>query len=171
MTVNRAPVSRADFLAIMATFPTGVTIVTALDGDDRPVGLASTAFSSVSADPPLVLVCVDRSSRTLPALLERNAFCVNFLKRDRHALCVVFASKADEKFRDVAWRPAANGMPVLYEDSLAHVECTTENVVEAGDHLIVIGRVVGGRPPAGGEEPLAYYRRSFGGFARDELPA
>jgi flavin reductase (DIM6/NTAB) family NADH-FMN oxidoreductase RutF len=164
-------VSREEFLAIMATFPTGVAVVTTLDRDGRPRGLASSAFSSVSADPPLLLVCIDRSSRTLPALLDRGAFCVNFLRRDRAAVCSTFASKVEEKFANVAWRPAGNGMPVLHEDTLAHAECRTENVVEAGDHVILIGRVVGGRAPAEGDQPLAYYRRTFGAFAPSAGPS
>jgi flavin reductase (DIM6/NTAB) family NADH-FMN oxidoreductase RutF len=160
-----ATLSREEFISIMAAFPTGVTVVTTLDGTGQPKGLASSAFTSVSADPPLLLVCVDKSSRTLPALLDSRAFCVNFLKSGRHGVCGTFASKIEDKFADIPWRPAGNGMPALHEDAVAHAECVTEDVVEAGDHVILIGRVVGGRAPAEDETPLAYYRRAFGSFA------
>lgn len=151
---------KSAFFSIMAAFPTGVAVVTAMDGN-RPRGLATNAFCSVSAEPPLVLVCVDNGSRTLPALLASGAFVVNFLAEGRAELTGVFASKADDKFAGVAWRTGENGMPVLHEDAIAWAECAVEREVEAGDHVIVIGRVLGGRAPAADARPLVYFRRGF----------
>ncbi len=145
----------------MSAFPTGVAVVTTLDEQGRPRGLTAQSVASVSAEPPLLLVCIDRVSRTLPALRASGRFVVNFLRADRNALCAVFASKAADKFAGVAWRRAANGMPVLHEDSLAHAECTTERELEAGDHIVVVGLVVGGEPPTEHGVPLVYYRRTF----------
>jgi flavin reductase (DIM6/NTAB) family NADH-FMN oxidoreductase RutF len=158
---------RDEFCAIMASLVTGVAVVTALDEEGRPCGLTSTAVCSVSADPPLLLVCVDKGSRTLPALLGAKAFVVNLLKEGRAELGRGFASKEEEKFRDVHWCPAGNAAPLLCEDTLAHAECVTEREIDAGDHVILLGSVVGGRAPEPAEQPLAYFRRAYGGFAHD----
>jgi flavin reductase (DIM6/NTAB) family NADH-FMN oxidoreductase RutF len=108
-----------------------------------------------------VLVCIDRQSRTLPAIRASRRFVVNFLRADRDALSLTFASKAEDKFAGVAWREAANGMPVLHDDTLAYAECTTEQELQVGDHVVVIGLVVGGKPPSPDGVPLVYYRRTF----------
>jgi flavin reductase (DIM6/NTAB) family NADH-FMN oxidoreductase RutF len=155
-------VDRATFFAIMGAFPTGVTIVTTLDADGQPRGLTSNAVCSVSADPPQVLVAVDKGSNTLPGLLHTRQFVVNYLLAGRDQLSNLFASKEPEKFAHIAWRPAPNGMPWLHLDSLAHAECIVDQAVESGDHVLIIGRVVGGKPPAPGTQPLMYFRRTYG---------
>jgi flavin reductase (DIM6/NTAB) family NADH-FMN oxidoreductase RutF len=153
--------TRAEFFAIMSAFPTGVAVVTALDEQGAPRGLTAQSVASVSAEPPLLLVCIDRSSRTLVAARARGRFAVNFLRADRGALCARFASKAEDKFDGVVWHASANGMPVLHKDSLAHTECTIELELEAGDHVVLIGLAIGGKPPSPGDVPLVYYRRTF----------
>ena len=95
-------VARDDFFGIMSAFPTGVAIVTTLEPDGTPRGLTTNAVTSVSAEPPILLVCVDRCSRTLPALLHTKRFVVNFMRDDCAELCALFASKADDKFDQVA---------------------------------------------------------------------
>jgi flavin reductase (DIM6/NTAB) family NADH-FMN oxidoreductase RutF len=155
---------KTTFFSIMGAFPTGVTVVTTLDAEGQPRGLTSNAFTSVSADPPLLLVCVDKRSNTLPALQATRKFVVNFLREGRGALSDRFASKALDKFNGIAWRAAANGMPLLYDDVLAHAECSVEQEIEAGDHIIFIGRVEGGRPPETGSQPLMYLRRTYGSW-------
>jgi flavin reductase (NADH) len=155
-------VDKATFFAIMGAFPTGVTIVTTLDGDGQPKGLTSNAISSVSAEPPLMLVCVDKRSNTLPALRDSKKWVVNFLSSGRGDLSNLFASKEPDKFQGLSWRPANNGMPWLQADTLAHAECTTEQEIDAGDHVILIGRVDDGQPPAPGTHPLMYFRRTYG---------
>jgi flavin reductase (DIM6/NTAB) family NADH-FMN oxidoreductase RutF len=154
-------VERELFLEIMASFPSGVGVVATLDGDE-PRGLTTTALSSVSADPPLLLVCVDVTSRTLPTLLARRGFVVNFLRSGRDELARLFASKAEHKFDGVPWRPSPGGLPVLHEDAVAWAECTTEREIEAGDHLILVGRVEAGAALRPDEAPLLYYRRRWG---------
>jgi len=145
----------------MSAFPTGVAIVTTLDVDGKPRGLTTNALCSVSADPPLLLVCVDEESRTLAALLHSKRFVVNFVAEGRDELALRFASKADDKFASVAWEPGLGGMPCLREDSLAYAECETEQELEAGDHVIVTGRVVGGMAPDPESVPILYFRRSY----------
>ena len=154
-------VSRDEFFAIMSAFPTGVAVVTTLDADGEPRGLTTNALCSVSADPPLLLVCVDGESRTLPGLLHSRRFVVNFLAERRDALARLFASKADDKFAAVAWEPGIGGMPCLREDSLAYAECETEQELQAGDHVIITGLVVGGMAPDPASVPILYFRREY----------
>lgn len=158
------------FRAVVGAFPTGVTVVTTLDTDGAPRGLTSNAFSSVSADPPLLLVCVDKRSQTLPALEAAGAFVVNFLAAGRHALSSTFASRSPDKFAGVSWEPSAvaNGAPILVHDVVAYAECVIHQRVEAGDHVILIGRIEAGATRPG--SPLMYYRRTYAAWP-DEAPA
>jgi flavin reductase (DIM6/NTAB) family NADH-FMN oxidoreductase RutF len=153
---------RATFFAIMGAFPTGVAVVTTLDEDNQPRGLTSNALCSVSADPALLLVCVDKNSNTLPALRHSRKFVVNYLSAGRGDLANLFASKEPDKFQGVSWRPSKNGMPWLHGDSIAHAECRVKEEIEAGDHLIFIAQVDDGQPPAPGTKPLMYFRRTYG---------
>lgn len=157
------------FRAVVGAFPTGVTVVTTLDGDGTPRGLTSNAFSSVSADPPLLLVCVDKRSQTLPALQASGTFVVNFLAAGRQELSNTFASRAADKFAGVSWEPSAvaNGAPILVHDVVAYAECVIHQQVEAGDHVILIGRIEGGGTWPGA--PLLYYKRTYAAWP-DEVP-
>jgi flavin reductase (NADH) len=155
-------ISRQSFFEIMASFPSGVAIVTTVGADGTPRGLTTTAVSSVSAHPPTILVCVDLGSRTLSALRGRRSFVVNFVGRGRSPLGLLFASKADDKFERVSWRPTESGLPLLHEDVLAWAECTTMHDLEIGDHVILVARVEAGGVLPENEPPLMYYRRSWG---------
>ena len=162
------PVGLDLFRSIVGSFPSGVTIVTALDADGAPRGLTSNAFASVSADPPLLLVCVDKGSQTLPALQSACGFVVNFLAAGRGDLSNRFASKHTNKFEDVVWRPSeiCGGAPILADDVIAYAECLTEQVVEAGDHFIFVGRIEGGVVTDGA--PLMYFRRCYAAWPSAE---
>ena len=130
-------VEQRRFRDVVGTFPTGVTVVTA----PGPAGLTTNAFSSVSLDPPLVLVCFDNTSRTLPAVRECRRFAVNVLRAGQEDLATLFASKAvaEEKFASVT-HTVEHGVPVL-DDALAWMACEVVDLVDAGDHTIGIGRV------------------------------
>jgi flavin reductase (DIM6/NTAB) family NADH-FMN oxidoreductase RutF len=162
---------RQSFFEIMASFPSGVAIVTTLDPDGAPRGLTTTAVSSVSAHPPTVLVCVDLGSRTLEALRARRRFVVNFMGQGRSQLCLLFASKADDKFDRVSWRPTETGLPLLEEDVLAWAECCTMHDLEVGDHVILVARVEAGGVMPELESPLMYYRRSWGVWSPTQEPS
>jgi flavin reductase (DIM6/NTAB) family NADH-FMN oxidoreductase RutF len=150
------------FTASMAAFPTGVTIVTTLDGDGSPIGLTCNAFMSVSIDPPLVLVSLDRGSNTLPALQRSQHFVVNFLAAGREELALRFAGKSPDKFEGIAWAATArHGLPVLHEDTVAYIACEVANEIEAGDHVLFLGRVFEAKPPEADSLPLLYFRRTF----------
>ena len=164
-------IHRQSFFEIMASFPSGVAVVTTLDAQGSPRGLTTTAVSSVSAHPPTVLVCVDLGSRTLEALRARRRFVVNFMGQGRSQLCLLFASKADDKFDRVPWRPTATGLPLLEEDVLAWAECCTMHDLEVGDHVILVARVEAGGVVPELESPLMYYRRSWGVWSPTQEPS
>src|ERR1700716_858029 len=150
------------FRAIMAWFPTGVALATARAAEGPRGGLTLSAFCPVSLEPPLVLVCVDKASNTLPALRASGGFTVNFLAGGREHLAALYASKADEKFEGIAWSipETPQGGPVLHEDCAAYAVCITRQAIEAGDHWVFIGEVREGAAIAG-RLPLVYHRRAF----------
>ncbi|CAN5860238.1 flavin reductase family protein [soil metagenome] len=154
-----ATIDSARFRQVLGHFPTGVTVVTAAL-EAKPVGLAIGSFTSVSLDPPLVAFCPARSSSSWPIIDQAGAFCVNVLGEDQEELCRVFASKGDDKFAGIGWRAAASGSPVL-ADVIAWMDCEIDAVHEAGDHLIVVGRVL---ELEVGEEagPLVFFRGGYG---------
>ena len=150
-------IDRQTFFDVMASFPSGVAVVTTTTRDGVPRGLTTTAVCSVSADPPTVLVSLDLGSRTLDALRERGAFAVNFIGAGRSDLCLLFASKERDKFERVPWTSGAAGLPLLHEDALAWAE-----EVEVGDHVVLIALVESGGVRPELEPPILYYRRSWG---------
>ena len=129
------------FRDAMAGLASGVCVVTTVAGD-APAGLTTTAVMSVSLDPPLVAVGVARSSRTLAPLRESRRFAVHVLPHDREEIAAVFASKAPDKFAGLVVRPGLGGVPVLAEDARYAVECETWAEFDAGDHVLLVGRVL-----------------------------
>jgi len=159
-----AGIDEAKFRQVLGHYPTGVVVVTAIGPDDQPVGLAIGSFTSVSLDPPLVAFFPGKSSSSWPKIEAAGSFCANVLGEDQEDICRVFASKAPDKFASIGWRRGRTGAPVI-NDVIAWVECTIERVDDAGDHLVVLGRVVElevGNP--GG--PLLFFR---GGYGRYEV--
>jgi flavin reductase (DIM6/NTAB) family NADH-FMN oxidoreductase RutF len=150
------------FFEVMSAFPSGVGIVTTLDAEGQPKGLTTTAITSVSAEPPMLLVCVDRGSRTLPALRHHGSYVVNFVRVGREELAMKFASRADDKFAGLEWAPSTRGIPILSDHAVGWVECETERVIEAGDHVLFLGRALDGHPPHPDHPPAIYFRRRFG---------
>jgi flavin reductase (DIM6/NTAB) family NADH-FMN oxidoreductase RutF len=161
------PVDAPTFRSLMGAFPTGVIIVTTIDAAGAPKGLTTQSFASVSTDPPLLLVSLDKTSRTLRALLDTNAFVVNFLAAGRGDLATRFASKDEDKFSGTESRPSAHakGAPILAEATVAYAECLVERTIEVGDHVLIIGSVEGGAVLPG--VPLLYYRRSYAAWPEE----
>lgn len=153
------------FRDVLGRFATGVTVVTAMS-DDEPVGMTCQSFSSVSLEPPLVLFCPAKTSRTWPRIQRTGRFCVNLLAHDQSDVSNRMASRGVDKFTAVSWRPSgATGSPVL-DGILGYVDCTVHAVHEAGDHYIVIGRVE--ELEATDEpQPLLFFQ---GRYARPETP-
>jgi 3-hydroxy-9,10-secoandrosta-1,3,5(10)-triene-9,17-dione monooxygenase reductase component len=150
----------ARFREVLGHFATGVTIVTAMEAGG-PVGFTCQTFTSLSLDPPLVALAPGKSSTSWPRIAAAGTFCVNILADDQEALGRDFAVSGGDKFVGVGWRPAANGAPLL-NGALAWVECELELVHDAGDHELVVGKVLGMGVNRG--RPLVYYRGGFGGF-------
>ena len=164
------PVSRDLFRAISGSFPTGVLIVATLDEHGAPKGLTTQAYVGLSTEPPLVLVAIDKTSRTLRALEKHGAFVINFLKEGAEDVATLFASKSDEKFTNLKWEAAtaAGGAPILREISVAHAACRVKETHEAGDHILFVASVEAGE--ARGGTPLMYYKRHYAGWP-EEKPA
>lgn len=161
------------FFDIMGTAPAAVTVVTTLGPDREPRGLTVAAVTSVSADPPSLLISLDRQSRSLPALIENGRFAVNYLRGDRADIARRFASHVNERFAGVEWRAGSTGMPILHADSLSWMECRIEQVVESGDHVVLIAAVEDGEAPPPGSRPLMYFRHHYEpwpGLVEDVLP-
>lgn len=159
-----------EFRAFFGSFPTPVSIVTTVDTDGTPRGFTCSAVTSVSVDPPLLLVCLDRAARSLPPLLSAGAFVVNVLADGAQDVARVFASRSERKFSGVRWQPsaAAGGAPVLTELSVGHAECTVMRSVKAGDHWIVIGRVEAAEVFA--RSPVLHQRGVFGVWSGELAP-
>lgn len=150
---------------VAGTFATGVTVVTTRS-DAGLFGCTANAVTSLSLDPPLMLVCLDRSTNTHPRLLEARAFAINVMRAQPGAeeLCRLFAGKSEDKFSGVAWREGVTGCPVL-EGALAYLECELDGTYEGGDHTIFMGRVVAAERFEG--DPLLFYRGRFTGLPAD----
>ena len=133
--------------------------MTTCDAAQRPTGLTASAFSSVSLDPPLVLICVDHKSNSFPHLRDSGKFAINILHCDHESLSRRFASsRIDNKFDGVAYRVSTLGLPLL-DTALATLECQTVNAHVEGDHTIFVGRVEA--VTVGDGEPLVYYRGRY----------
>lgn len=139
-------------------FITGVTVVTTTDDEGAPRGLAVNAFSSISLDPPMVLVCVQRSSSTHPVLHRASHLGVNILAADQLNVAKVFAGKSPDKFDRIEWSPGEHGAPLI-EGSSAQLEVEIGERIEAGSHTVFTGRVVSAAHDE--RAPLVY---SGGGF-------
>lgn len=153
-------IDRQTFRKVLGSFAAGVTIITTVGDDGKPYGLTATAFSSVSLDPPLVLVCVDKKSESYPHLLSARRFSVSFLADGHEELSNRFARSGGDKFGGLEVEVAHTDVPRPL-GVLAYVDCVTTDVVDAGDHSIFLGRVEAGDACEG--EPLVYFR---GGYRR-----
>lgn len=151
------------FRRVMGHFVTGVTVVTALDGD-QPFGITVNALSSVSLQPALVMVALDRRRFLTPIVRAAGRYAVNVLAEDQQALSDCFAgapvTPGREAFCGAAWHPGQLGLPLL-EGAIATLECSVVETFSAGDHDLFIGRVetLGSEP--GHPMPLLYYRRRY----------
>jgi 3-hydroxy-9,10-secoandrosta-1,3,5(10)-triene-9,17-dione monooxygenase reductase component len=151
------------FRRVMGHFVTGVTVISAFDGE-RPLGITVNALSSVSLDPPLVMVALDRRRFLTPVVRAAGRYAVNILAEDQQALSDCFAGApvipGREAFCGAAWHPGPTGLPLL-DGAIATLECTVVETFSAGDHDLFIGRVDG----LGSEDqhpmPLLYYRRRY----------
>lgn len=127
-----------------------------------PVGMAIGSFTSVSLDPPLVAFLPTKGSTTYEAIATSGAFCVNVMAHDQLDVCAVMASKSDDKFADVSWRPGPTGSPII-EGSIAYIDCEIYATYDGGDHDIVVGKVIDLAAPHPAA-PLLFYKGDYGTF-------
>ncbi len=154
--------SQGDFRQAMRRFPTGVTIVTTLL-DGKPKGFTANAVTSVSADPPTILICVNRQSRTHPLISQAGRFCINLLRLDQRDLAERFAAReASDPFETLPFTPGPTGAPIL-PGVLAYLDCELSEEYSAGTHTIFIGAVLGSGFSDG--SPLGYFNAAYRDFA------
>lgn len=147
------------FRDALGCFATGVTIVTAIGGDGLPIGLTANSFTSVSLDPPLLLVCIANNAGSAAVLERADRFAVNVLQIGQQPTSNRFAGKGEDRFAATPWELGEFGTPVL-TGSLASFECARHAVHEGGDHFVLIGRVLKARfEPR--RDPLLYFRGKY----------
>jgi flavin reductase (DIM6/NTAB) family NADH-FMN oxidoreductase RutF len=149
------------FRNTLAKFCTGVTIVTTKNQEGMH-GLTVNAFTSVSLDPPLILVCIQKNGLSHSTLSGCETFVVNILSEEQKELSDRFANPAidsEERFRDLSFRVSENGIPIL-AGNLGHLECRVLNQFEGGDHTIFIGQVENG-DFSEGKQPLLFYESRY----------
>lgn len=152
-------IDSAAFRQACGHFATGVTVITATDGGE-PVGMAVNSFTSVSLEPPLVLFCAGTDSSTWPRIEASDSYAVNVLAEDQEHVSRAFASKDVDRFEGIGFRTGKTGSPII-EGSLAFLDCEIEAKHDAGDHILVVGRVVelGIEREA---DPLIFFRGGYG---------
>ncbi|MFP4903008.1 flavin reductase family protein, partial [Paraburkholderia sp. BR14261] len=152
----------AEFRRALGAFVTGVTVVTTIQPDGSPRGFTANSFTSVSLDPPLILVCIAKTASSYAVFSQTGRFAVSVLAEDQQQVSGVFASKAADKFAQVPWSARKTGAPVM-DGAAASFDCTTHEVVDAGDHIILIGRVVDVVQTS--STPLGYCRGAYVNFS------
>ncbi len=125
----------------LGCFATGVTVVTCIDDSGRPYGLTANSLTSVSLDPPLLLVCVHNAAASTPAMIAATRFAVNVLQTGQQPASIRFSTRAEDRFGHADWSCGEFGSPVL-KDSLGVFECERHAVHEGGDHHILVGHVL-----------------------------
>lgn len=147
------------FKSALSRFASGVTVVTTV-ADGARFGITVSAFSSLSLEPPLVLICIAGGAPSHDAIANAGKFVVNILSADQEAISNMFASRVEDKFEGIEWHAGDLGLPVI-DGSLGSIECVLHDSLAGGDHTIYVGRVVGAHLTDG--QPLIY---GEGGYRR-----
>jgi len=150
--------TKTEFCRTCAQFPTGVTIVTVVDAEGSPHGMTASSFTSVSLDPPLVLVCVDHRATVLAHLRRAQHIGINVLNEDQRALSEHFARRGHDRFDAVEWYAGHGGVPLI-PCALASFECTVHRMIDVGDHTILIAQVLDVEHSDG--RPLVYFASGY----------
>ena len=142
----------------LGSFPTGVTVVTCLDAKNNPLGFTANSFTSVSLDPQLISICIDKGSFNIDSFSIVKHFAVSILSEEQQSISTTFATPNDDRFQNVAWESKKTGSPII-SGSVAWFDCDTEQVISAGDHLILIGKIVSF--DSSPKTPLMYLRGNY----------
>lgn len=160
----------ATFRNVMGRYPTGVSLIAGVGQDGEPLGMVVGTLTSVSLDPPLVAFLPSTTSSSWAKMKDLKRVCINVLAADQEGLCRTFGSKTvEDKWAGVSWHAAPSGAPVI-EGSVAWIDCEIEEVLERGDHYIVLARV-DGMSSARSVSPLTFVRGGYGRFSIDSLVA
>lgn len=154
---------------VLGSFPSGVTVVTTLDGQGRLAGFTASAFSAVSMEPPLILICPSLTSASCAAIRSSGQFTVHILAHDQQELAYRFASKGSDKILGIDWQHSPLGNAVL-GDTAAHLECRLWADYPGGDHAILVGLVEHLHLPPAGPQPLLYCRGLMGSLPETLWP-
>lgn len=160
-TVQRR-ITPSEYRRVLGHLPTGVTVLTAFLPDGAPTGMAANSVTSVSLDPPMILVCPAKSSTTWPSIRDAGRFCVNFMASHHADLSVRFAKRDVDRFADVAWHARTSG-PAL-DDAIAWLQCEVSAEHDAGDHTVVIAQVSEIEASLDGA-PLVFFKGQYGTFS------
>nr|AIA10545.1 flavin reductase like domain protein [uncultured bacterium] len=153
-------VSKDEFRAALGRFASGVTVVTTFDAkEELPLGITVSAFSSVSLEPPLVLICIEKDAYIHDYVKTFGAFGVNILAEGQETLSNLFASRAVDKFKDVSYTLSKMNLPLL-DDAFVNMECRIVQAYEGGDHTIFVGDVLSSKTRDG--NPLLYFHGGYG---------
>jgi len=153
----KTAIDSAEFRRAMGHFPTGVTVITTLDGDGQPYGITVSSFASLSLDPPLVQWSIKGESFSMPIFAGAERFAVNVLAAGQEEVSKTFSRPVD-RFKTVEWAEGEGRIPLIL-GCLAWVECTREHILKGGDHRIVVGRVV--RTRAFDRGPLIHWKGQY----------
>jgi flavin reductase (DIM6/NTAB) family NADH-FMN oxidoreductase RutF len=156
---HAANVSNELFRHACGRFPTGITIATATDSTGMPHGLTVSSFTSLSLDPPLVLICLGHAVTVIDCFREAWHFGLSILAEDQEAISERFARRGQDRFDGLRWHAGEFGVPLI-DGALATMECATHKRISAGDHDILIGRMLRARVREG--RPLVHWAGSYG---------
>lgn len=157
----REPLSDIDQRAlrdVFGSFATGVTVVTTRDEDGTPRGFTANSFTSVSLEPPLILVCIAKTAHSKDVFCAARHFAVNILAEDQKAVSGLFASRSPDKFERVSWQPGVADTPCL-DGAVAQLVCERHKLTDAGDHIVLIGQVIAHE--SNDARPLGYFRGNY----------
>lgn len=154
----QSPVTEASFRHACGHFATGVAIATVSDDSGSPHGLTINSFTSVSLQPPLVLICIDYRANVLKPFLRASHYGLNILRDSQQDISNRFAYRAEDRFTGVAWKAGETGVPLI-DGSLAAMECATKQIIEGGDHTIFLAEVVAVHTSSG--DPLLYFNSRY----------
>ncbi|WP_405488357.1 3-hydroxy-9,10-secoandrosta-1,3,5(10)-triene-9,17-dione monooxygenase reductase subunit [Nocardia sp. NBC_00511] len=165
MTTDEYPViDGRKFRNVLGQFCTGITVITTFDDQDgvsAPIGFACQSFAALSLDPPMVLFCPTKESRSWAAIERNGSFAVNMLAEEQQPVCARFGSREPDKFAGIDWHTSELNLPVL-DGALATIQCTVANVLDGGDHYIVIGRVLAlSESTTDSGRPLLFYQGQY----------
>lgn len=163
--MNKAPIDFKNgdqtlaFRNIMGHFTTGVAIVTTIAKNGAPIGMTVNSFTSVSLNPPLVLVCLNNSAGTISQFINADDFAISVLADNQKDISQTFAKRHSDRFADAHWHKGENNMPLI-EGAIAHFECKRTNIHDGGDHTIMLGEVMRAQLLSD-DEPLIFYRGEY----------